>query len=244
MRTGWMLVAAALCACGGGETKRVVTVDAGRAGRDAPEPEDAGKPDAATGGKGGVDAQPNELGGAGGAEAGSGGAPTGGMAAGGSGGSRPPEPQPEGGAGAGGSGGSPAPQERVLWSQSWTVEVHEAKSYGAVAGTKMALILDAGQLCRFGFMVADSGTSQEYETDGKCITAYSAPMGGPAFYAPDGSSSNAGGRVELMGWKEAVQGKTVVKLRRTQTYEVQILGSGNDAWAYADFSGVWEAIGY
>jgi hypothetical protein len=131
----------------------------------------------------------------------------------------------------------------VLWSQTWTVEVHEPTAYGAVSGTKMALILDAGPLCRFGFMAADSGSTQEYETDGKCITNYSSPMGGAVFYEPSGSSANAR-RSDLVGWKEAVQGKTVIKLRRTQTYETQVLGAGETAWNFADFTGKWEAIGY
>lgn len=237
-----MLVAAALCACGGGDTKRTVTVDAGESGRGSTKPVDAGN--VRDSGAPDTGAEPSEIGGTGGVEAGSGGsAPNGGMVAGGTGGSHPPDPQPEGGAGAGGQGGSPEPQERVLWSQDWNVEVHEATAYGAVPGTKMGLILDAGKLCRFGFEAGDSGTSQEYETDGKCITEFSAPMGAPVFFAPDGTGRNAGGRMDLVDWKEAVQGKTVLKLRRTQTYTVQLLGSGEMRWNYADFTGRWEAIG-
>lgn len=243
-----LLVAAALCACGG-DDKPKTTANAGRGGGGVSEDRDAGKPDAAeSGGAGGDVAQPSELGGEGGG--GSPAAPgggSGGMAAGGSGGSRPPEPQPEGGAGglpAQPQGGSPAPQERVLWSQDWTVEVHEAVAYGAVAGTKMGLILDAGPQCRFGLAAADSGTSQEYETDGKCITAFSAPMGAAGFFTPSGMADSTAGRRDLMGWKEAVQERTVLRLRRTQTYEIQQFGSGGNAWNYADFSGKWEAIGY
>jgi hypothetical protein len=132
----------------------------------------------------------------------------------------------------------------VLWSQTWTVEVHEPTAYGAVSGTKMALILDAGPLCRFGMMGADSGSTQEYDTDGACITKFSAPSGHATFYAPDGTSGGFVGRADLVGWKEAVQGKTVLKLRRTQTYDTQVLGAGETAWNFADFTGKWEAVGY
>lgn len=236
MRTRLVLVAA-LLGCGGNETPQRPVKDAGADAAEAYVERDAGQ-------NSGRDV---EQGGAGGDEepiAGSGGEVAGQMAVGGSGGQ--PNPPPEGGAGAPAEppqGGSPAPQERVLWSQSWTVAVHDPIGYGAVEGTKMALILDAGQLCRFGFMAADSGSTQEYETDGRCITAFSAPSGAAAFYAPDGSSSSTG-RAGLVGWKEAVRGKTVLRLRRTQTYETQVLGVAPQAWSYADFTGKWEAVGY
>jgi hypothetical protein len=247
MRIRCLLVAAALSACGGDEaTKLVQVVDAGTdaakvttkrdAGHDAGH--DSGKP-AAIGGNGGSD-EP---------EGGSGGMPTGGMVAGGSGGSTvDPNPPPEGGKGGAVSepmGGSAAPVEHVLWSQEWSVEVHEAKAYGAAEGDTMGLVLDAGQGCRFGQAGAASGSTRTFETDGKCITAFSGPTGFAAFFGTDGKTSGNLGRAELVGWKEAVNGHTIKSLRRSQTYTIQLLGSGSETWNYVpEFHGTWEALGF
>lgn len=239
MRIRVVLVAAALMACGGDEAiapaVRDSGVDASAAYVERDAGHDAGRPDTGA-----------EQSGTGGDEpvAGSGGQPTGGMAAGGSGGSVDPELPPEGGAGAGGQGGQQAPQERVLWSQEWTVAVHSAAAYGAAEGDAMGLFLDAGQGCKFGQQGAASGTSQDFETDGQCITAFSAPAGAASFFSASGMQGVSAGRADLVGWDEAVEGKTVLFLRRTQTYTMQLLGSGNQRWNYADFTGRWEAWGY
>lgn len=242
-----VLVAAALCACGGGKTATPVDVrDAGK------EAADSGKPYARDAGHtrdaGQPDTSPSELGGTGGV-AGQGGTDqsdvglAGTMAAGGTGGR--PDPRPEGGKGGSApTGGAAAPQERVIWSQDWTVAVHSAVAYGAAEGDTMGLQLDAGEGCLFGHGGAPSGSSQTYETDGTCITKFSSPTGSAVFWTTSGNTDGVAGIAELVGWKEAVSGHTVKHLRRTQTYTVQLLGSGNMTWDYADFSGKWEALGY
>jgi hypothetical protein len=236
-----------LGACGGDEAANTVAKDAGsdaaktQTARDAGH-RDAGQPDAGR--------EPDELGGVGGSDVGTGGAdagkmPTGGMAAGGSGGHSGTNPPPEGGAKAmEPMGGSAAPVEHVLWSQEWSVEVHEAKAYGAAEGDTMGLVLDAGDGCSFGRQGAASGSTQTYETNGACITAFSAPQGFAAFFSADGKTSGSAGRADLAGWKEAVSGHTVKALRRTQTYTIQLLGSDNMRWDYSDFTGKWEALGF
>lgn len=241
MRIRCLLVAAALTACGGDETSPAPKRDAGHdSGADASEAvverdaghdagHDSGKPSEPEGGRGG-------------SAAGSGGTvPTGGMAAGGAGGSTGTGHPPESGSGEP-MGGGAAPAEHVLWSQEWTVEVHSAIAYGAAEGDQMGLILDAGQGCRFGLEGAASGSTQTYETDGACITAFSNAVGAAGFFG-GGMSKGTAGRMPLEGWKEAVAGHTVTSIRRTQTYTLQVLGVGDEAWAYADFYGKFEAIG-
>lgn len=154
-----------------------------------------------------------------------------------------------GGAGApaahGGSGGSTAPVERVLWSQAFTAAIHDPAAYGGYQGATMGLYLDAGEGCRFGLTGSPSGTVQTYPTDGQCITARKTVTGGVQFYDANGKGPRGtAGVAELTGWTEAVTGHTVTALRRTQTYTVQLLGTGDMSWNYADFTGTWEALGY
>jgi hypothetical protein len=245
-----VLVAVALCACGGDEASKHPAKDAGTDTAETHVERDAGRAtvrdaghdsgkSAAQGGNGGTN---ESTGGRGGKPDGT---VAGGMAIGGSGGA-PTNPQPEGGAGAPAQpvGSSQAPVEHVLWSQDWTVEVHEPVAYDAIEGDTMGFGLDAGQGCRFGNDGAPSGSTQTYETDGKCISAVSAAAVQAVFYGLDGKSHGVGGRMLLVGWKEAVTGHTVKSLRRTQTYTIQLLGSDNQRWDYADFTGKWEAVGF
>jgi len=246
MRIRCVLVAAALCACGGDDKPSTpATKDAGVDASKAQFPADAGKPPRDAG-------KPVSE-----PEAGSGGAvlpvdagkqPSGGMAVGGTGGKAGSEPPPEGGKGgqpAQPAGGSAAPSERVLWSQDWTVGVHDAVAYGAAEGDTMGMVLDAGPGCVFGLSrAAPSGESQTFDTDGNCITEYSSPTGFAAFFSAAGKTSGHSGSADLVGWKTAVAGHTVKYLRRSQTYTIQLLGSDNQRWNYADFTGKWEAVGF
>lgn len=250
-RGTWMLVAALLGACGG-SSKPMTT--ASSAGMDAaPEvdswaPDSGQKPDAAPAHlKAGGAGTAAESGG-GGTEAGNGGELA--YANGGAG-----VPAPSGGAGTQATGGTPAdpdagqpaPTERVLWSQSWTVAIHSSSAMVGYKNATMGLALDAGDLCRFGFSGSPSGSSQEYPADGACISEAARGMvaGGSAIIF-DSAGMNAhgmGGRAPLAGWTEAVTGHSVTKLRRSQTYTVQLLGAGDTSYNYADFEGKWEAIG-
>ena len=122
--------------------------------------------------------------------------------------------------------------------------IHSAAAYGGYEMATMGLALDAGDLCRFGFVGAPSGSSQTYPTDGACITAASLRSGKAIVYDAQGANGNAvGGSAPIVGWNEAVTGHVVTGLRRTQTYTCQLVGSGDTSWNYCDFTGRWEAIG-
>jgi len=238
MRTELALVAATLLACGGDDPTRRVTSDAGRDEEDASKPRDAGKPDA------GRDSgtEPNELGGQGGA--GTGGSTGGVMAVGGSGGSLNP---PEGGAGAGGQGGEPAPQERVLWSHEVTVSEHEPLGYGAMEGDQMGLRIETDKYgCTIGDEAQPSGETREYRMDGKCLTTFDGPLQvAVLFYRANGESAGLVKRNQVTDWDAAVSGKTVLYLKRTQTWNIDRLCDAElNCWNLADFQGRWEAIGY
>lgn len=251
-RGAWVLVAALCSACGGdskptgaagtGGMETVVEVDSGAAmERDAGrldarvvEPESGGAGSAAESGDDG-------------AEAGHGGSES--YANGGAG-----SPAPSGGQGGTATGGThiepmagqSAPAEHVLWSQFWTVAIHPTGSgSGGYPNATMGLALDAGDFCQFGFSGASSGSSQEYPTDGACITTNVNVASGVAliFDSNGMNSRGSGGRAPLAGWTEAVTGHTVTKLRRSQTYTIQLLGSGDTSANYADFEGKWEAVG-
>lgn len=228
---------------------RAGTGGAGRGGGTTAEPMRI----AADGGGGGEAIKPPAAGGDGMAGSGAGSGEAGSPAAGvGSGGAGWPVAGSSGDGGAGGAvaaqggtGGTPAPAERVLWSQTWTVAIHAASAYGGYKDATMGLAFDAGTGCRFGFNGSPTGAAQEFPTDGKCITAASTKSGSAFVYDAQGMNPNGGGgSAPIVGWAEAVSGKTVLRLRRTQTYTIQLLGTGNTSWNYADFSGTWEAIGY
>jgi len=247
-----VLVAALAGACGGGDSKPMAAA-AGGGGMETPAESDSGalpERDA------GVDARAvePEPGGAGSA-AGSGGAGGAAEQAGetsyANGGAGAPAPAGgQGGAGSGGTasvptGGQPAPAEHVLWSQNWTVAIHSSSAAKGYPNATMGLALDAGDFCTFGFSGAPSGTSQDFQTDGACITqAANVASGVALIFDSNGMNSHgSGGRAPLSGWTEAVTGHTVTKLRRTQTYTIQLLGAGDTSYNYADFEGKWEAIG-
>lgn len=225
----------------GGEPERDSGVDAapayvGESGKGgfggSSEPDEAGRE--AEGGAGSAAAT---GGGGGSAEAGSGGTPV-----------------PAGGAGANTAGttaqpspaGSIAPQERVLWSQSWSVAIHSAVANGGYENATMGLLFDAGTGCRFGTSGSPSGTTQTYPTDGACITGYlGTAVGSAVIYDKDGSNAHgSAGRTEIVGWKAAVMGHKVTALRRTQTYTIKLNGTGPSSYNYADLEGKWEAIGF
>ena len=218
---------------------RPVLSDAGRVEEDASKPADAGKPDS------GHDAgsEPNEFGGHGGG--GTGGATGGAMAVGGSGGE--PNPPPEGGAGAGGQGGEPAPQEKVLWSYEMTVTIDQPVGYGAMTGDSLAMRLETD---KFGCTVGDepqaSGTVEEFEMNGSCLTAFNGPLQAAVlFYRADGESAGLVKRNEVSDWDSSVAGKTVLRLRRTQTWNIDMLCDAEaQCWNLGDFTGKWEAVGH
>jgi hypothetical protein len=144
------------------------------------------------------------------------------------------------------SAGSAAPAERVLWSQTWTVAIHDPVTQPGYKDATMGLALDAGDMCKFGFNGSPSGTSQTFTTDGTCITAAGSLVSGVAvIFDKDGMNARGtAGRAALSGWESAVSGHTVKYLRRTQTYTIQLLGSAETSFNYADFTGKWEAVGY
>jgi hypothetical protein len=262
MKTGWVIFGIVILgACGkangaplaleqpvAGDPGPAAVPDAGlpRAGAAA----ESVTPAAGSGGAGASSVLITAAGsGAGGMEVGGvGGLPSAGAAAGSSG---------QSAAGSGGTGGIPiaatggtaAPADRVLWSQSWTVALHDEYSGGNFPHATMGLFLDAGDLCRFGLTGAPSGSSQTFPTDGTCITplAQQHLASGSAIVCDsngvNGPGGGGGGSAALVGWVEAVSGHTVKYLRRTQTYTIQLLGSGSTAFNYADFQGTWEAIG-
>lgn len=246
-----MLVAALVGACGG-SSKPMAAASSG--GMDAAPEVDSGapdswqKPDAATARLEAGGAGTAAESGSGGEEAGKGGETS--YANGGAG-----SPVLSGGTGMPATGGTPAqsdagqpaPSEHVLWSQSWTVAIHNSSAMVGYKNATMGLALDAGDLCRFGFNGSPSGSSQEYPTDGACISEAARGMvaGGSAIIF-DSAGMNAhgmGGRAPLSGWTEAITGHSVTKLRRTQTYTIQLLGAGDTSYNYADFEGKWEAYG-
>jgi hypothetical protein len=237
MRTELALVAAALLACGGDETTRPVPSDAGRVEQDASKPADAGKRDA------GSDAgtEPSEL-----VDSGHDAGATGGaMAVGGSGGE--PNPPPKGGAGAGGQGGQPAPQETVLWSYEMTVEIDQPIGYGAMTGDSLAMRIETD---KFGCTVGDepqaSGTTKVIEMDAACLNEFDEPLQvAVLFYRADGEAAGLVKRDAVSTWHAAVDGKTVIGLRRTQTWNLDMLCDAEaKCWNLGSFSGKWEAVGY
>lgn len=247
-----MLVAALLSACGG-SSKPMAAASSG--GMDAAPEVDSGAPGSGGAGWKAIDHH-EYVGGAGSAaESGSGGTEIGqsgqvSYAMGGAG-----APAPSGGAGMPATGGTPAepvagqpaPAEHVLWSQSWTVAIHNSSAMVGYKNATMGLALDAGDLCRFGFSGSPSGSSQEYPTDGACISeAVRGMVASGVAVIFDSAGMNAhgmGGRAPLAGWTDAIAGHAVTKLRRTQTYTIQLLGAGDTSYNYADFEGKWEAIG-
>lgn len=249
---GWTLGVVLVAACGSkAGAPQQQPSEAGKAGMaaaiaaDAGSPHDAGATDSGAhdAAIGGTKADPPVEAGSGGKETGgSGGKPAAG------------HPAPSGGQGGGGTGGTitapptggtPALGDHVLWSQSWSVAIHEASANGGYNNATMGLELDAGSFCRFGGIGAASGTSQTFMTDGTCITASSARRGAAYIYDSNGVNPNGGGgSAELVGWVDAVSGHTVTGIRRTQTYTIQLLGSGSTSYNYADFTGTWEAIGH
>lgn len=239
MRTGWIVVAA-LIGCGGDEMRPTVEV-AGKSAEDAGQRRDAGRPDA--GQDSGVDAQPSELGGSGGSdepEAGSGGT-AGEMPSGGAG------SPAQGGAGAGGQGGSEAPQERVLWSQDFSEMQHEPGVYDAMPGDQMGVRIETDKFgCTVGDEPQPSGTTREYVMDASCLTTFvkTTPLNAAVmFYRANGEPAGLVKRHEL-DWSD-VEGKTVTKLRRTQTWSIDRLCETLDkCWNYATFAATWEVIGY
>lgn len=246
-----ILVAALLGACGGSPEPMAA---AGSGGMEAAQEPDSGAPDSgrardaavALADPGGAGAAADS--GRGGAEAGKGGQVS--YANGGAG-----APAPSGGAGAEAAGGKPAElvagqpaaTEHVLWTQSWTVAIHDSSAMTGYKNATMGLALDAGDLCRFGFGGSPSGSSQEYPTDGACITegvrAMAAQGVAVIFDSAGMNAHGSGGRTALAGWTEAITGHTVTRLRRTQTYTIQLLGAVDTSYNYADFEGKWEAIG-
>lgn len=209
---------------------------------DATKVESAG----GTGGVGGNAGEGSLNGGAGAisaADGGGGASASGGMSA------------PSGGAGAaaggiGGStpiGGASEPSDHVLWSQSWTVAIHDPTTQPGYQNATMGLFLDAGDLCKFGLSGAPSGSSQTFPTDGACITdtaRQNLASGVAVIFDSNGQNARGdGGRAPLNGWVEAIAGHTVKYVRRTQTYSIQLLGAGDTSYNYADFQGTWEAIG-
>lgn len=187
------------------------------------------------------------------AEAGNGGVsvPSGGAGATAQAGGSSGQPAAVGGVGSGeaghtGSAGQPAPAESVLWSQSWTVAIHEASGGKACANATMGLMVDGGSLCRLGNMGVPSGTSQTIATDITCLKdALTAVYGVAVVYDSTGKQiCGSAGRAELAGWKEAVEGHKVTALRRSQTYTVKVVGSGSSAYNYADFAGTLEIVGF
>lgn len=250
-----MLVAALAGAC---EVNSTPMSAAGSGGMDATVEVDSGVPD--SGRDSGRDAATVSLeaGGAGSAAAGGG---AGAAAESGQGGGTPyanggtGSTAPSGGAGSAAVGGTPAepmagqpaPMEHVIWTQSWTVAIHEASAWRGYPDATMGLTIAAGDFCRFGFAGAASGTAQEYQTDGTCITdavkAQIASGSAVIFDAAGMNSHGGGGTMPLSGWIEAVTGHTVTKIRRSQTYSIQLLGAGDTSYNYADFEGKWEAIG-
>lgn len=247
-----MLVAALLGACGG-SSKPMAAASSG--GMDAAAEVDGRAPGSGGAGWKAIDHH-GYVGGAGAAaESGSGGteAGKGGQASYANGGAG--APASSGGAGMLATGGTPAepvagqpaPTERVLWSQSWTVAIHASSAMTGYKNATMGLALDAGDLCRFGFIGSPSGSSQEYQTDGTCISegvrAMAARGVAVIFDSAGMNAHGSGGRVALSGWTEAITGHAVTKLRRTQTYTIQLLGAGDTSYNYADFDGKWEAIG-
>lgn len=226
---------------------------AGSGGMDAPAEVDSGTPE--SGGRdAGRDAATAHLEhGGDGSAADSGGAGSAGETSYANGGAG--SPAPSGGAGSAAVAGTPAvpmagqaaPAEHVIWSQAWTVAIHPSSGNGGYANATMGLALEAGDFCRFGFEGSPSGSSQEYPTDGACISESVRGMvasGVAVIFDSNGMNANgSGGRAPLAGWTEAVIGHTVTKLRRTQTYTIQLLGTGSTSANYADFDGKWEAVG-
>lgn len=246
-----MLVAALLGACGG-SSKPMAAASGG--GMDAVLEVDSGAPD--SGGAGWKAIAHHGIGGAGAAaENGSGGMEAGKSGAtsyanGGAGASAPSGDagmEAAGGKPAEPVAGQPAPTEHVLWSQSWTVAIHNSSAMTGYKNATMGLALDAGDLCRFGFSGSPSGSSQEFATDGSCITegirAMAAQGVAVIFDSAGANAHGSGGRTAIAGWTEAITGHVVTKLRRTQTYTIQLLGAGDTSYNYADFEGKWEAIG-
>ena len=135
----------------------------------------------------------------------------------------------------------------MLWSQTWTVAIHEASAWGGYKNATMGLVLDAGDLCRFGLTGAPSGSSQTFATDGACITQVAKQglaAGAAAIFDSSGTNAHGGGgSAALVGWTEAVSGHTLTAVRRTQSYTIQLLGKDETSYNYADFQGTWEAIG-
>lgn len=249
-----MLVAALMGACG---DSRPMAAEAGSGGDMAPD-RDSGALEARR--DAGRDSGMAEESGGAGAAADSGGeggesseAGNGGDSSYANGGAVAPAPLGgQGGEAAGGTpaqltGGQPAPAEHVLWSQSWTVAIHNSVAWKGYKDATMGLFLDAGDFCKFGFMGATSGSSQEFATDGACISEAVRGMvasGSAVIFDSAGMNAHgSSGNAPLSGWTEAVTGHTVTKLRRTQTYTIQLLGSGDTSYNYADFEGKWEAIG-
>lgn len=251
----WLtLVVVGALGCGGGKpavsAPKEVQTDAGE--RDAATPDaraelagESGSPAADSGGAG----KPDEVYAAGGggtaATTETGGTPAAG------------NPAPSGGAGAAAMAGqtavpmagAPAPADHVLWSQSWTVAIHPTGGgTGGYQNATMGLAFDAGDLCKFGFSGAASGSAQDFPTDGACITETAKQhlaSGSVVIYDSAGMHGIVGGgSAPITGWVEAVTGHTVVSVRRTQTYTIQLLGSGDTSANYADFEGKWEAIGH
>lgn len=256
----WVMVFVLAAACGernGGNGARQSDAgldDGGGAGNVGVARHDAGMPPDAdttrvelaggTGSVGGNAGDWNLMGGAGAKGAADGGA--GATASGGS-------STPSGGAGEaqGGSGemlptgGSTAPADHVLWSQSWTVAIHEAATSPGYDNATMGLFLDAGDLCKFGLMGAPSGSTQTFDTDGACITeAANVASGVAVIFDANGQNAHGdGGRAPIAGWSVAIAGHVVKYIRRRQTYSIQLLGAGDTSWNYADFQGTWEAVG-
>lgn len=173
--------------------------------------------------------------------------PVGGMVAGNTGEEVHPVPQPQAGSGGmpkpeTGGGGAPAmqPVERVLWSQTWTVAIHDESVSSTTEGDQMGIRIVAGE-CIIGDEPSPSGE----------VRMYSVPIGCRLDMARGAVSVFSGSKpltalagANLAGWTAAVTGHTVLYLRRTQTYELWLLDNGDWTYDYADFTGTWEAVGY
>lgn len=173
----------------------------------------------------------------------------GGMAAGVAGKEGPPPPRPEAGSGGApkpeGVGGAPAtkPLERVLWSQDWVVAIHDESVRSTTVGDQMGLRITGLPGCSFGEEGGPSGEVKSYPLGGCAQERLATASGAVRVWSGKTPIATRVG-ADLANWSAATTGHTVLYLRRTQTYRLDLLSNGEGSYDYADFTGKWEAVGY